>query len=272
MKKLFAVVALGVFSLVTGKSQILLSGGLTYSQNFDTLASVAVSTVPWADNTTLPGWYASRALPAPTAAIPSYRVSGGEANNGSIWSFGTNSAFGILTERALGSVASGTPGTNAWGLRIQNDTGAAVDNILITYTAEQWRNGGNITAQTMPFSYQVSGSPFSSPLSATPNDPAYTAFAGLTYTSQITGATAGALDGNDPLNRTIFSNVLLTGVTLNPGQELMIRWYDINDAGNDHGFGVDDFSISFSQVVPEPSIAALSGLGLLAAISWRRRK
>jgi len=272
MKKLFSVVALGAFSLAAANSQILLSSGLTYSQNFDTLASVAASTVTWTDNTTLPGWYASKALPAPTTAIPSYRVSGGEANNGSLWSFGTNSAFGVLTERALGSVGSGTPGTNAWGLRIQNDTASAVNNVLISYTGEQWRNGGNAAAQTMPFSYQVLNSPFVAPLSATPTDPAFTPFAGLTFTTPITGATAAPLDGNDPLNRTIFSNVLLTGVTLNPGQELIIRWYDINDQGNDHGFGVDDFSISFSNAVPEPSIVTLSGLGLLAMINWRRRK
>jgi len=270
MKKLFATfLVVGAFATASN-GQILLSSGLTYSQNFDSLASSAVTTVPWTDNSTLLGWYASKGLPTPTVAIPSYRVSGGEANNGSVWSFGTNGVNSI-TDRALGSVASGTPGTNAWGVRFQNDSGSAVNNILITYTAEQWRNGGNTAAQQMYFSYEVSSTAFTSPISATHGDTAYTAFAPLTYTTQTVGATATALDGNDPANRTVFSGILLTGVTLNPGDELMLRWDDINDTGNDHGAGVDDFSISFSQV-PEPSTAVLGGLGVLAAVIWRRRK
>ena len=33
-----------------------------------------------------------------------------------------------------------------------------------------------------------------------------------------------------------------------PGQEIFFRWYDINDAGNDHGLAVDDLTISFTSV------------------------
>jgi hypothetical protein len=78
-------------------AQILLSGGLTYSQNFDSLASsTTTTTAPWVDNTTLSGWYASRAFTGGTStalgpyAYSSYRVSGGENNTGRIYSFGTN--------------------------------------------------------------------------------------------------------------------------------------------------------------------------------------
>jgi hypothetical protein len=277
MKKLLFVLSLGAVSALTSNAQISLSGGLTYSENFDSLASSSAgTTVPWTDSSTIPGWYASRALLAsggaygPTA-FTSYRVAGGENNSGWIYSFGTNNGVGLVTDRAFGSISSGSTGTNSWGLRIQNDTANAVGNVLISYTGEQWRNGGNASAQTMVFTYQVSSTPFGSPISALANDAGFIPFTALDFVTPTTGATAGVLDGNAAANRTVFSSILLTGVTLAPGEELFLRWHDVNDAGNDHGFGVDDFSISFS-VVPEPSVAALGGLALLGLITWRRSR
>jgi len=254
----------------------LLSGGLAYSQNFDSLSNTpAASSGAWTDNATpgLEGWYASRAYVSGTAsaygpfAYPTYRVGDGSANNGSLWSFG---AIGD-SDRALGSLGSGTPKTNSFGLRIQNDTAGSIGNFLISYTGEQWRNGGNTAAHTLAFSYQVSASPFTSPISVDNTDPAWTGFSGLSFITPITGAVAGALDGNLPANQTSFSGVLLTGVTLAPGEELFLRWLDIDDSGNDHGFGVDNFSFSASAV-PEPATAALGGLALLALIFRKRNR
>jgi uncharacterized protein len=256
--------------------QVLLSGGLTYTQNFDSLASVQAegsTTMPWQDNTTLTGWYASRAHAASGGpygpfAYTSYRVAGGENNSGWIYSFGTN-GVGLIGDRAFGSISSGTPQTNAFGVRIVNDTTEAVGNITISYTGEQWRNGGNANAQPLQFSYRTDSSPITNP---TPGDETgWTAFSALTLISPTTGATLAILDGNDPVNRVLLSNVLLTGVELLPGQELFLRWIDINDAGNDHGFGIDDLTINFAAV-PEPSSAVLAALGLAAWAIWRRRR
>ena len=61
---------------------------------------------------------------------------------------------------------------------------------------------------------------------------------------------------------------IATGITLNANEEIMFRWVDINDAGNDHGGAIDDLSITFT--VPEPTTAALGGLATLALIFWRR--
>ena len=275
MKSLLLFVS-GVLLLgsINVRGQILLSGGLTYSQDFNSLASSSTgTTVPWADNTTLPGWYASRALTSSTGAYgpypyTSYRVAGGENNSGWIYSFGTN-GVNPITERAFGSIASGTPATNAWGLRLQNNTADPLGNVTISYTGEQWRNGGNANVQTMYFTYRTSSSPITDPTPG--NESLWTAFATLNFDTPITGTTAMPLDGNAPGNYKVFSNVLLPGVTLNPGDEIFLRWYDINDPGNDHGFGVDDFAVSFSVVVPEPACAALAGLGLLSLMLWRRR-
>ena len=260
------------------QAQVLLSGGLTYSQNFDSLASsTTTTTVPWADNTTLPGWYASRAYVSGTTSAfgpftwTSYRVAGGENNSGSIYSFGTN-GVGPITDRALGSISSGTPKTNVFGVRIKNDTANSVGAITVSYTGEEWRNGGNTAVQTLAFSYGTSSVGFSSPIdTGTPGVNGWVGFAALNFNTPVTGATAGVLDGNDPANRTIISPTVLTGVTLNPGDEIFLRWLDIDDSGNDHGFGIDDLTVSFSAV-PEPSSAVLAGLGFVALISWRRSR
>src|SRR5690349_21201390 len=109
MKNIFpAIVLAGAFATVSN-GQVLLSGGLTYSQNFDSLSNApAASSVTWTDNSTpgLTGWFASRAYTAGTTsafgpfAYTAYRVGDGSANNGSVWSLGTIGS----TDRALGSI------------------------------------------------------------------------------------------------------------------------------------------------------------------------
>ncbi len=277
MKKFLIAVAIGSLSVFSASSQVLLSGGLTYSQNFDSLSNATVGTsYTWTDNATpgLVGWYASRTYTGGTTsaygpyAYTGYRVGDGTANNGTLWSFGI-AGVNPVTDRALGTISSGTPKTNVFGVRIQNDTAGAVNNVLVSYTGEQWRNGAPTTLafQTLAFSYQVSASPFSSPISDL--NTGWTPVSALNFVSPITGGSAGALDGNAPANRTVFSGVLLTGVTLNPGEEIFLRWQDIDDTSNDHGFGVDDFSVSFSAV-PEPAVATLGGLAALGLVMWRR--
>jgi hypothetical protein len=272
MKKLFTI-TLACGLAISAQAQVLLSGGLTYSQDFDSLASSSTTTtVPWSDNTTLLGWYASRAHTGGSAtpygpyAYTSYRASGGEINNGWIYSFGTN-GVNAITERAFGSISSGTPRTNAWGMRIQNDTSDVMGNVTISYTGEQWRNGGNVSPQTMAFSYRTSSGPITDPTPG--NEAGWTPFAGLDFVTPTTGAASSPLDGNAAGNRFVFSNIMLPGVTLLPGDEIFLRWLDIDNSGNDHGFGVDDLSVSFS-VIPEPSSFLLAGLGILGLSFWRR--
>jgi hypothetical protein len=270
MKKV--LVSLSVLSLaIATNAQVLLSGGLTYSQNFDTLASALVGTAttsPWTDNSTLVGWYASRGLPTPTTAWTSMRLDPGDNTSGQIHDYGATAS----TDRSLGSLGSGTPGTNAIGLRILNDTGAAfTGDITISYTGEQWRNGGNTAVQTiLTFGYATSASPFTSPISASSTDGAFTPLASLNFNSPTVGATAAALDGNAAANQVALSGTIL-GITLNAGDEILLRWYDINDTGNDHGGGLDNLTVTFATV-PEPTVAVLGGLGLLGMAFWRRRK
>jgi uncharacterized protein len=274
MKKILLVLSASVLLVVSTQAQVLLSGGLTYSQNFDSLSnSPAGTTYPMA---MLPSWYASRSYTAGTTSTfgpydyTTYRVGDGSSNGGWIYSFGAIGA----TDRALGSLASGTPKTNAFGVLIKNDTASDVDNVLVSYTGEQWRNGGNTNAQVLAFSYKSFSvaSPFSSPLDTAPAGAnSWVGVSALNFTTPTTGATAGAIDGNAAANQVAFSSVLLSGVTVAAGDSIFLRWVDIDDSGNDHAFGVDNFSVSFSPV-PEPATLAFAALGGLGLVLIRRRR
>lgn len=271
MKKLLVCLCVAGLTTLAAQGQVQLSGGLTYFQDFDTLASTSTgTTVPWTDNSTLPGWYASRAYTASGGIYgpypyTSYRVSGGESTSGWIYSFGTN-GVGPITDRAFGSISSGTPSTNAWGLRMVNDTAQVVGNATLSYTVEQWRNGGNVNTQYIYFTFRTSSSPITDPTPG--NETAWTSFPALDTPSPTVGATATPLDGNDPANLVKYLNVTVPNVTLNPGDEVFFRWYDINDTGNDHGFGVDNLTVNFTAV-PEPSGPLLLGLGLVC-LAYRK--
>ncbi len=222
-----------------------MSGG-TYSQNFNSLANSSGTTNAWTDNSTLPGWYASKTNGG--TLVTTYRADSGTNNAGAIYSFGTNDANGI-TDRALGSIASGTPGALAYGVRFTNDTGSAQSNITVSYTGEQWRdaNGSGAVTNTLAFSYQISSSPLTN--SDAINSQTWTGFSALNFYSPVVDVGGGgmALDGNAVANRQVFSNITLTGAVVQPGQELFLRWRDINDPGSDAGIAVDDLAVNFSS-------------------------
>ena len=219
---------------------IALSSG-SYTQDFNSL-SLNSSLNLWRDNTTLLGWYAAKSV-APNS-ITNYMASDGNSGAGALYSFGSTGS----PERALGSVASGTPGDIAYGLAFANDTGARVSTFTITYTGEQWRNGGGV-ANTLTFWYRVSPALItSSELVALTN---WTAVTNLDFAapSAIT-PTGFALDGNLATNRQEFSSVFIPGLTVPPGQNVFFRWYDADSTGTDQGIGVDDLVVDFSPLRP----------------------
>jgi hypothetical protein len=247
-----ALLSAGLF-IQSASAQILVSAGSPYAQNFDSLASTGTANA-WTDNSTLPGWYASQSIGGPTVAT--YRAGTGSSTAGALYSFGV-AGVNPITDRALGSVASGTPGNFAYGVRFQNDTAQAITNITISYTGEQWRNGGNVNVQTLAFSYFISNNPITACDAVNTNSP-WVAFNSLSFNTPTVGVTAATLDGNASANRQVFPATLLTGVVVYPGQEIFFRWFDVNDSGNDHALAVDDLTISFTSftaVTNAPAIA-----------------
>ncbi|NJO39967.1 MAG: ExeM/NucH family extracellular endonuclease [Cyanobacteria bacterium CRU_2_1] len=206
-----------------------------YTQNFNTLAGSG-SSVPWLDDLTIPGWYSSRTV---------YNAGTGSSNAGALYSFGSEAA-----DRALGSVASGSTNTLFYGVRLINDTAETLSNLTIGYTGEQWRTGGSTTtpsvAQTLDFQYQVGATSLISG--------SWIDFNALDFTTPTFGTTtASALDGNAAANRSTLSTTV-SGLSILPGQEIWLRWQDSNDANNDHGVAIDDFSISAGGTTPSAGV------------------
>ncbi len=228
---------------VFGQCVSLTAVGTPSTQNFDTLATTGTNIV-WADNSTLAGWYSTRTT---------YNAGTGSSTTGALYSFGV-AATNPLTERALGGVGSGGTGTFYWAVCFVNNTGTTLTALDLSYVGEQWRDGLPVpaAAHTLAFEYQVAA-PGTITDANTPVT-GWTAFSSLDFTGPRTGTSAGALDGNLPANRTAKSASLTTSVA--PGNEAWLRWRDINDASNDHGLAVDDFSVTPQGVVaPTPSLS-----------------
>ncbi|MGH7988770.1 MAG: immunoglobulin domain-containing protein, partial [Limisphaerales bacterium] len=268
MKRIFLVCVAGLAAVLSAapvSAQILMSSG-TYSQNFDSLANSG-SANDWTDNFTLPGWYASKSA-APNA-IATYRANDGAGITGALYSYGATAS----SNRALGCLVSGTPGNIAFGLRFTNDTAFAQSNILISFMGEQWRNA-NALAQTLAFSYQI-GTLLANSDGA--GELTWNSFSTLNFTTPVTGGSSTALDGTAVANQIVFTNVLLAGVAVQPGQELFLRWFLARPAsGSSHGVAIDNLTISFQATAastnppiitsqPQSQAAGESGFAIFSA-------
>lgn len=237
----------------------LTDAAAVYSQSFDSLTGGA-----WANDSTLAGWSLFNSA---GTAIGTYTSGSGSVNTGSFYSFGITGS----SERALGGTGSGgsyfgSPAAGAlagWiAVAFSNNTGATLGSATVGFDGEQWRNGGNTSAQSMVMEYGFGASFASVGWMA--------ADAAFNWASPVTGSTAGAVDGNSAGLVPGLGGTLAT--TWAPGQTLWLRWAENNDFGGDHGLAIDNFSLSVTAV-PEPEsyallLAGLAALGLLA----RRRQ
>lgn len=250
------------------------TSGSTYSQDFNTLIQSGTAQ-PWANNSTLTGWWLYR-QPAPGTDITTYNAGTGSSNAGNFYSFGASSTD---ADRSLGGVASGggyfgSPGTGTvagWiAFSLTNNTGESLTSLTVNYNGEQWRDGGATTpnAQTMALEYGF-GASFTTVATWTP------AGASFNFTSPVfanTGAGA-AVDGNTAGLVAGLGGTINT--TWNNGDTLWIRFIENNDVGNDHGLSLDNFSFSgISAAVPEPTTYALVGVTMATAgfVTYRRRR
>lgn len=222
---------------------------VAYTENFDTLVPTGSTT--FTNNSTIPGWFHAR-----TGTGTTIVANNGSSNAGNLYSYGT----GTDAERALGSLGSGNAaiGNLFWGVRLQNNSGATITSLNVTYTGEQWRNSA-AAAQTLAFSYLVGSPTVTGSLAEFQS--AGVAVTNLDFTTPITGGAAGALDGNLAANR-VTVTFSITGLSIPNGTEVMLRWSDPDHTGADHGISIDDFSVTPMATSAAP--ASISGRVLTA--------
>lgn len=244
MKKIFTLFALLICINVAWAQTVSYStAGSNYSQDFDGLASagsaiIAATSGPFEITTAnfagsnVPGWYVERYAGSGTNVA--LAVGDGSSNSGQHYSFGAAAA----TERALGSLASGTR-VGRMGVILTNNTGATLNSITISFVTEMWRKGNGAVAHVYPFSYKVNGTNI--------NDA--TGFVTETslnlVTPNLTGTNDLARNGNDPAFRAAVTQNI-TGISWPAGQTLVLRWDDVNETGNDDALAIDDFVFSAS--------------------------
>ncbi|MGH9754252.1 MAG: lamin tail domain-containing protein [Blastocatellia bacterium] len=219
------------FDTGTGSVSLITSGS-AYTQDFNTLA------ISGTTNTTLPtGWFLTE-QGGGARDNEAYGADSGSSNTGDIYSYGSTGS----DERAFGALRSGTliPFT---GASFTNDTGAAITDLAVSYTGEQWRLGTAGRADRIDFQFSVDATNLTTGT--------YTDVDALDFSSPITSGTAGAIDGNAAANRTAVS-ATITGVNIAPGATFFIRWLDFDATGADDGLAVDDFSITPSNT-PTPT-------------------
>ncbi|MEI9962551.1 MAG: PEP-CTERM sorting domain-containing protein [Limisphaerales bacterium] len=262
MKKLVVLSLAALLTSLTARSAVSFTG--SYTQDFNSLGTSGGS-IAWLNDSTLAGWSLFQRA---GAAITTYAAGDGSSNTGSFYSFGT----GTTNDRALGGTASGgayfgSPATGALAgyiaVALQNTSGNDFSSITLSFSGEQWRNGGNATAQTMVLQYGF-GSTFASVATwVTPG--------GLfNFTSPVASASPAAVNGNVAGKVTGLGGTIST--TWANNTTLWVRWIENNDAGNDHGLAVDDLTVSAAPV-PEPSSIALAALGgVLGLVAMRRKR
>lgn len=264
--RLFALAALSAAILPTQAAISVSDSFFTYSQTFDSLATSGTSNA-WVNDSTLEGW---SLFTGSGSAVSTYAAGTGSSNSGNFYSFGSGSS----SERAFGGTASGgsyfgSPASGAIAgyiaVAFTNSSSSTFDSFTLNFDGEQWRNGGNTSAQTMVLEYGF-GSSFATVSSWT------AAGSSFNWTSLVNSSTSAAVDGN---STGLVSSVggTVSGLNWSSGETLWIRWVETNDVGNDHGLAIDNVALSVTSAVPEPSSYALmlAGLGAVGLIARRRR-
>lgn len=221
-------------AICTAQVVNLPSTTFTIQEDFSTLGNSGTGL------TTLPAgwWITEQGLGGNTT----YRAGDGTSNSGDTYSFGT----GTNTDRCFGSVASGTVQPN-FGIKIRNQSGSLVTSFRVGFWMEQWRSGGRTGLDSLYFYYGI-GSQFDSANTVGLNKP-WVRFTAGDVVSKVTQTTPAGLDGNLAANRQWYQ-FLVTGVTLNNGDTLYLRWQDPNVGGNDDGLSIDEFAFTINGVLP----------------------
>ncbi|MBL7723006.1 MAG: T9SS type A sorting domain-containing protein [Chitinophagaceae bacterium] len=214
-----------LFSLA-GYNQYVLTA-LNYSQDFNSLASTGTSAA-------LPaGWYF---LEAGVNANTTYSAGNGSSFTGDTYSFGSAAS----TERALGGLQSSNI-LPSFGFWMSNNTGNAINAIIVSYTGEQWRLGTAGRTDRLSFEYSLDATALDNGI--------WTALGALDFAAPISTGAPGPLDGNLPANRAPVATVI-NGLNIPVGATIFFRWNDFNATGADDGLSIDDLNLVITTAIP----------------------
>lgn len=215
----------------------------TYSESFNGLAAHGSSNVAGVVIYGLPeGWSTVSAA----GMNSSYSADNGSESIGGFKSYGLPSAG----ERCLGTLNSNSGGDQAFSLEFFNGASKLIiTHLVVGFAVEQWCNGGSGKPQELTFLYATSPSPFSTSdlesilRAQTAHAPQGTPVPQLGARTPVANLNKGPLNGNLPENRVVVQHTLLLDPPLQPGEHLVLFWFDRNAPGRESGLGIDDLSV-----------------------------
>ena len=209
-------------------------GGAAHAQSFDTLPLAGGFT--WANNTTLPGWYAcdsagsvntSAATINGTATNPAHLV---------VTDVGATSAD---TDRALAYHTQLASAPTHLGLAFVNNSDRELNSFSLSFSAEQWREATNTRTVSVAVSYRVGATSVDLP-----------ATSGWITLPDLAAST---LNGSAPSSAT--RSVTAVPVSVPAGSTLWLRWTFSNNATsatNSHDIlAIDNVAFSATAAVAD---------------------
>ena len=196
-----------------------------------------------------------------TNTVLNFTTSAGTNAVTGIFSYGPANGATNAATRGLGSLAS-SAGSYIIGMVFTNNSHTIIEQFEIELTAAQWRKGGSGKAGVWNFSYTTS---------ATNNvlDTVTKKDTALSFYSVQTSTGTAALNGLLPINQQQKKDTLFN-LNWKPGEQLILKWQDKDDIGNDDGMALQQL-ICKALTLPDntaptvfeviPPLAKLYGTG-----------
>ena len=205
-----------------------------YTQDFNSLSTVGL------DNSyaTLPFGWTSKEYGS--NANMEYRADFGSLAGGDLYSYGAELGSDS-TERALGSVGSGSNYNIHYGISFVNESSDTINSITLSYTGELWRVGNadrSTFNDTLHFSFSVNADSI--------DNPGFTAFSELSFVSPANPGDPRNqinVDGNASEQQVFIEQTI--DVTVAPNDTLWLKWFDFNSSSFDDGLAIDDLALTF---------------------------
>lgn len=221
--RIFILTVLMILHVIS-HGQVAVSTG-SYFQDFGTTAVNS-----WANNVTYPGWYMVGTFQSHvniTTAPPT--------NTGGFYTYECNNN----NDQKIGSRASGGSGTLRYGVVLQNTTGSAVSHVRVAYKGYQLSLAQNGATNVITFDYIVGAT---APAIGASGG---TAVSALNFTQLQSNGSSGSSQvmGYPCTQMANLSNCITVNIPNN--SYILLRWTDVDDAGNDHHMAIDDIDVQF---------------------------